>query len=126
MKQLLIVGTILLLAAMMIGAQFTGDNLLSVVWSSAIEYQVVRFILIAMLLGLLFSTPPRSARFRTVLAIVSAALLGGSAVLLLNYQMYALDAVVFIEIAIILAIEAIESPAYVRLSAKKEQLAVRV
>ncbi|MNG07031.1 hypothetical protein D3C84_903160 [compost metagenome] len=121
MKKLLVIGTIMLLAFMMGGLQFTGDDLLSVLWSTTTEYQIIRLALTALLLGLLFSTPPRSMYFRILLAVVATVLLSGSLVMLLNYQMYALDAVMFIEIAIILAIEAIESPAYLRLSTKKEQ-----
>jgi peptidoglycan/LPS O-acetylase OafA/YrhL len=115
----LVIGTISLLGFMITGQQLTGDSFLSELWSSAIEYQAIRVGLIALLFGLLLSAPPRSMRFRMVLSVVSVALLCGSAVILLGYQMKMLDAVVFIELAIIFAIEALESPAHLRLSDQK-------
>ncbi len=124
MRHLLVIGTITLLGCMIAGQQLTSDSLLSVFWSSAIEYQVTRVVLVSLLLGLLFTTPPRSMRFRMALGLVAGALFCGSAAMLLGYQMRILDAVMFIQIAIIFAIEALESPAHLRLSGKKEQVAL--
>ena len=125
MKYLLIIGTIALLAFVMLMPQLAGDNLLAVLWSSTVEYQTVRIILIVLLFGVLFTTPPRSVRFRMTLGVVAVALLFGSAAMLLGYHMKVLDAVIFLEIAIICGIEALESPAPLRLSAKKERVAIR-
>lgn len=125
MRHLLTIGAIALLTFMLLMPQLVNDSLLTVLWSSAVEYQVVRVVLIALLFGLLFTTPPRSMRFRVALGVVSVVLLFGSAAMLLGYQMKILDAVIFLEIAIICGIEALESPAPLRLSSKKERAVAR-
>lgn len=109
MKKLLIAALIFLLGAMFIDGLYHKDAPLMWLASTSVEYAYIRVALIAALLTLLFSSPPRSAAFRTFL-MAFAGVIGLSTVLMsIFYAVPLLDAVVFIEVAIILMIEALES-----------------
>lgn len=126
MKHLIIAGTIALIAAMLIGLHINSDALFSELGSSTLEYDIIRVTLIATLLGLVFSRPPRSTSFRALLSVMGAILVTSAAVMLLHYQMRLLDAVVFIQVAIIFAIEAAEASPHVELPVKEQKLASQV
>ena len=119
MKRIIIAGTIALLAAITVGIPLTHDVLLEAVASNSLASQIIRTVVIGLLLGLLFTKPPRSMYFRTALGFASGLLGIGVAVLLSQYVMPALDAVLFIEVAIIFALEALESAAPLKASRKK-------
>lgn len=126
MKHLIITGTIALVAAMLIGPHINSDALVSELWLSTLEYDIIRIAFIAMLLGLVFSTIPRSVSFRALLCVMSVILVASASVMLLRYQMRLLDAVIFIQVAIIFAIEAAETSPHGNLPAKKQRLASSV
>lgn len=123
MKRLIITGTIALVAAMLIGPHINNDALFSELWSSQLAYDAIRVALIATLLMLVFSKPPRSTHFRALLSVMAVVLLASAPAMLLHYQMKLLDAVVFVQIAIIFAIEAAETSPQLELPAKKQRLA---
>lgn len=110
MKKLLIVGTILLTGALLVSGVFYPDYPLMWLASTSADYSVVRGVLIAILAVLLFSNPPRAVYFRIFLAACAGVLGIATIGLLLTYNMNLIDAIVFMEIAIIFAIEALESP----------------
>ena len=110
MKQLLITGTVLLLLGMMTGTIVAQDNLLQAFASCELLLQGVRALLIGLLLGLFFTSPPRSVYFRAILGTASLLLFIGVPVLVMDNYIRLLDALVFIETAIIFAVNAIESP----------------
>jgi hypothetical protein len=110
MKRILIVGTIVLLIAVMVGTGVAQDNVMQLFASGEPAAQVIRCILFGLLIGLLLTSPPRSVYFRTVLGAGSIVLVVGSAAMLAGNGMLLLDALIFIEAAIIFAVDAIESP----------------
>lgn len=113
MKRFIIAGTIALLAAVTVGTAISQDSLLEVFAANDMLSQLIRVGLIGLLVTLLVTSPPRSMEFRTSLAVISACLTFGVALMLSNYQVAMLDAVLFVEVAIIFALEAIESPVLV-------------
>lgn len=118
MKKLLIAGTIASLAALTLATSVGQDHLLAAFASNDIMLQVVRGALIVLLAGLLLSSPPRSLHFRTILGVVSAALTFSVVLMLERYTIGLIDAILFVEVAIIFALESIESPAVKRAGTK--------
>ena len=114
MKKLLIAGTIASLATLTIATSVGHDSLLAAFASNDIIMQGVRIALIGLLAALLITSPPRSLHFRTILGAVSAALSFGVVLMLERYAIGFLDAVFFIEVAIIFALESIETTEVVK------------
>lgn len=112
MKRIIIAGTVALLIATVIGTGIIKDEILQAFASSDVFSQLIRVVLIGLLTVLLITNPPRSLHFRTGLGIASALLTLGVAVMLSQYGMALLDALVFVEVAIIFALEAFESPVF--------------
>lgn len=125
MKRTIIAGTIVLLGAVFVGSFIGLDHTLLVLTSPSIEFQVVRIALVALMAMLLASNPPRSIDFRTVLGAVSAVLSLGTAVMLVNYQIGIFDAILFLQVAVIFALEAAETQALVKRPVKKIPVAYR-
>lgn len=111
MKRILIAGTATFLLAIMIGTAVAQDNLVQAFASSEPVLQVIRLLLIGLLASLFFTSPPRNIYFRLILGVCSVFLAVGSIAMLVDYYMLVLDTLIFIEIAIIFVINAIESPA---------------
>lgn len=118
MKKVVIAGTIAFLIAITAATALGPDGLLQAFISIDPASQVVRVVLIGLLAALLLSPSPRSLQFRTALSAASAGLTFGVAIMLSQYYMAVLDALLYIEVAIIFALEAIESPAPIKASAK--------
>ncbi len=110
MKKILIAATVALLAAITVATSVGQDHLLAAFASNDIILQIVRVVLIVLLAGLLLSSPPRSMHFRTILGVVSGLLTLSVLVMLERYAIRLLDAALFVEVAIIFALESIESP----------------
>jgi len=110
MKKLLIVGTIILTTALLVSGALYPDSPFMWLASTSVGYEITRAGLIAVLAVLLFSNPPRALYFRFFLAACAACLGIATIGLLFTFQMNLIDAIVFMEIAIIFAIEALESP----------------
>lgn len=111
MKKTLIGATILLTAALLLGGIYYPNSPLMWLAGTSIIYAVLRAILIIILGVLLFSNPPRAYLFRYGIGLVAVVLGVATAVCALTYKINIVDAVVFIEIAIIFGIEALEAPA---------------
>ena len=109
MKQVLIITTTLLIGAMLFDGVYNPDSPLMWLASTATAYAYVRLGLIVILLGLLAFRPPRSFHARVFLGSV-AGILGLSTLILVGqYNIEFLDAIVFMEVAIILMLEALET-----------------
>lgn len=109
-NKLLIGLTLVLVAAMFIGGVYYPDNLfVSIVEDTTPAYAGVRLFTIALLVSLLLTHPPRSIALRAVIGGWSVVLAAVSLQHFFTYQMHILDLVVFLEVAIILGIEALET-----------------
>ena len=104
----LIVATFLLVAVLLVGGVYFPTNPLMWFAGTSDVYQVIRGVILALMVALFLSRPPRSIIFRVLLGVSAAALLAVPIFGVITYQIGAVDAVVFTEVAIILAIEALE------------------
>lgn len=108
MKQLLIIATLLLTVALILGEHYYPNAPLMWMTIASPEGTWLRYGVIGLLALVLFSHPPRG--------VVMRAGLGGSALILAiatiqwltSYHIGLIDAVVYIEVAIIVGIEALE------------------
>lgn len=110
MKRLIIAGTIALLIAITVGSAVAQDSIIMAFVSNDPLSQGVRVVLIGLLASLLFTSAPRNIDFRTALMVASACLTFGVSILFSQFYMAAGDALIFIEVAIILALEGLEAP----------------
>jgi hypothetical protein len=110
MKKLLILGTAVLTTALLINGLFYPESPLMWLASHSVAYSIVRAALLVILVALLLSNPPRAMLFRLFLAACAASLGIATIALLMTFEMNIIDAIVFMEIGIIFAIEALESP----------------
>lgn len=108
-SKLLIGLTLVLVSILLIGGLYYPGTLLMGFAGTTAAYAFIRGAIILLLLGLLVTQPPRSRLFRAMLGTWSVALAVLAGQLLLTYQIYLLDAVMFVEIAIIFAVEALET-----------------
>ena len=108
-SKMLIGWTLVLVGALMLGGLFLQDSLFMAFAGTGLAYTLLRGMIAALLIGLLLTEPPRTHLFRTMLAVWSVALAVTTGQLLLTYQIHLLDAVLFLEVAIIFAVEALEA-----------------
>jgi hypothetical protein len=108
MKRLIISTTIAFLAVVTIGTMIQPDDALTALAAGDTLSQVVRIMLIGLLTSFLFIEPPRSMHLRVFLGGASIALAVGAVSLVPSYVIGIIDAVLYIEVAIIFAIEALE------------------
>ena len=108
-KKLLMIATILLVSAMLFDGLYQKDAPLMWLAATTVNYAYMRAALIVVLMTLLITNPPRSQYFRTFLAGFASALFVGTIFLTQTYAVGLLDAVIFVEVAIICMIEALES-----------------
>jgi hypothetical protein len=107
-RTLLTGSTLLITTALLIGGIFYPNDFFMHFAASSPLYTVLRISIIAILVGLLLTNPPRAVAFRTIVASW-AALLGALSInLLVTYQVNLFDIVVFLELAVIFSIEALE------------------
>lgn len=109
MKRLLIAGTIILTTALLLGGIYYPDDPFMWLASTSTNFEVIRAGLIALLAVLFFADPPRAIFFRVILAACASVLVIGTLWMLSTYTMYLIDAIMFVEIAIIFGVEALES-----------------
>lgn len=121
MKKMLIGGTLILTLGMLILGITNPAHPLMWLASTSQGYELTRAGLVVLLAALLFSNPPRAVYFRVILGVVAAGLAVSTVALLLSYEMNLLDAIVFSEVAIIFAIEALESTENYPVTTKKSK-----
>jgi len=107
--KLLIGSTLLLVIALLLGAVYYPDTLIMSLTDTSLSYTIIRIIVALLLLSLLITKPPRSYALRAVIGGWSMILAYVSFTSLFSYQLRLFDALVFLEIAIIFAIEALET-----------------
>lgn len=108
MKNFIIIGTAILVAALLVGGIYFPDAPLMWFASTGAVYSVLRGITLAALVLLLVTNPPRSRNFRMILSGL-AIFIGTFAVSAIEtYSVGLIDAAVFSQVAILLGIEALE------------------
>lgn len=108
-SKLMIGLTLVLVGILLIGGIYYPGSLMMAFAGTSTAYLVLRIVIMALLIGLLVTNPPRSRLFRTMLAVWAVALAVLAGQLLLSYQIFLLDAIVYIEVAIIFGTEALEA-----------------
>ena len=86
------------------------ENGISLLITSSVTANVFRAGIVVLLLALLLTHPPRSLSFRAILFASSVGLLTVPLALLLSYSLSLLDALIFLMVGIICAVEALEYP----------------
>lgn len=99
---------ILVIALLIGGIYYPGSFMMSLAGTDTL-YSLIRGAIVVLLIGLLVTNPPRSYVLRAIIGVWSVLLAATSVQLLYSYRVNILDAIVFIEIAIIFAIEALET-----------------
>ena len=100
--------TLVFVTTLLVGGLMYPESLLMAFAGVGVTFTVLRIVMIALLVGLLLTNPPRSHMFRTMLGVWAVALAVTAGQLLMNYQIHMLDAILFIEVAIIFGAEALE------------------
>lgn len=109
MKQVLIITTTLLIGAMLFDGVYNHNSPLMWMASTDTAYIYVRLGLMVILLSLLAFRPPRSLLGRIFLVVTALGLSISTIILVGQYNIAWLDAIVFIEVSIIFMIEALET-----------------
>ncbi|MEO5499681.1 MAG: hypothetical protein ABIR46_04235 [Candidatus Saccharimonadales bacterium] len=105
----LIAATLVFVSALLIGGIYYPGSFAMILADTKMTFTVLRAVVCILLIGLLLTNPPRSIVLRSIVGAGSVFLLIMISYLLLNFQMYLLDAIVFLEVTIIFGIEALES-----------------
>lgn len=108
-KRLLIIVTVFLVGIMLFDSLYYKDAPLMWLASTSLDYAYMRTVLVIVLISLFVSSPPRSQHFRLFLGSFALALFGSTLWLSLSYAIDLLDTVIFIEVAIIFMLEALEA-----------------
>lgn len=112
MKKILIGSTICLIAALLAAGLYYPDAPLMWIASSTTTFAVLRGLMLAALITLLVTQPPRNVYLRGFMMVFGVAL-GITAVnTMLAYEIGFLDAIVLMEVAIICVIEGLEAELY--------------
>lgn len=107
--KVLIGSTLLGVLSLMAGSAYYADTLVMSLADNGPLYAVVRGIAAILLVTLLVTNPPRSHALRAAIGAWSIVLAALSVQLFFAYQLHILDTVIFMEIAIIFGIEALET-----------------
>lgn len=108
MKKLLLIGTIMFMAALLFSGIYAPNSPLMWLASTDPGYAYIRGGIIAVLIILLATNPPRSLHFRVSLGMFSALLCGVAVYLTWNFSLPLVDALSFVEVAAVCAVEALE------------------
>lgn len=105
----LVIFTLMFVAMLFVGSIYFTDTLLISLADTSPTYQLLRAAIVVLLISILVTNPPRSLKLRSMIGAWSF-LLGLQAIeSLFSYQLRLLDGILFLEVAIILAIEALET-----------------
>lgn len=108
-KQVITAGSILMALWLLGSSIMQPDGFVMSFAAGGAVHGVLRGLIVGALLAVLLSRPPRSMPFRIVLGAVSSVVLAGACVSMMDYQIGILDAILYLQVSIILAIEAIEN-----------------
>lgn len=109
MKQVVIVGTFLITASLLVGGLYYPDSPMMWLASTSTGFAIIRAAVLVLLGTLLWVEPPRPFYIRAIIGGAAAALLVTVIWLTQNYTLEPIDTVVFIEVAIVFGIEALEA-----------------
>lgn len=101
--------TLLFVATLFAGSIYFPDTFVMSLADTSAMYQFLRGAIVVLLISLLVTTPPRSMALRTMIGGWSFLLAVQAVEALVSYQLRLLDGLVFLEVAIILGIEALET-----------------
>lgn len=104
---------IILMLIGLVGASFVIsvsdiDPIMHAFLAGGVAANVLRLGILALLVMLLVTNPPRSLRIRLLSIAASAMMVGLCMFQLLSYNAFVVDAIIYIELAIVFAIEALE------------------
>lgn len=102
-------GGALIAVALILGSMLIPGSFVMTLASTSTLMNVMRFVIIALMIGLIVTNPPRSRKFRAILAITSVTLLYMAAARALSGTIQVADSVLFLQAGISFAIEALES-----------------
>lgn len=109
LKYLLVLGSSCLAASLLYASLAMPDSFVMSFAGSGAVHTMLRIIIVGALIAVLLSRPPRSAQFRVALGVVSSIILVAACFSMMDYKIGVLDAILYLEVSIILAIEAIEN-----------------
>lgn len=105
-QKLLIVATLILVLLFNVFHIYTDPTSLAPVGS--IGFEIGRLLTALFLFFLLITDPPRSLLFRSILGVSACIIFGITTYSFFSYQLGFIDSVLYIEVAIILGLEALE------------------
>lgn len=111
-NKFLIGGTVGLIATILVASVFFQSSPLLWFVDTSPVYLFLRSVMVLLMIGLLVTSPPRSKLLRSSLAIFAVMLVVVVVERVMAYQIHLLDVIIFIEVAIILAIESLERSTY--------------
>lgn len=109
MKYVVIAGTFLITASLLIGGLYYPNSPLMWLASTTTSFAVIRGAILVLLGVLLIVRPPRPVYVRAIIGAAATALLVSAVWFTATYMIQPIDTVVFIEVAIIFGIEALET-----------------
>ena len=105
-QKLLIVATLMIVLLFDVFHVYTDPTSLAPVGS--IGFEIGRYLTALFLFFLLITDPPRSLLFRSILGVSACVIFGIATYSLFTYQLGFIDSVLYMEVAIILGLEALE------------------
>lgn len=108
MKYVVIAGTFLITASLLIGGVYYPNSPLMWLASTSTSFAVIRGAILVLLGALLVVRPPRPLYLRAIIGAAATALLVSALWFTTTYMIQPIDTVVFVEVAIVFGIEALE------------------
>lgn len=119
--RLLIGSTLLLVVGLLVGSiMYPTTTAMSLADTSPL-FTAIRSSIVVLLVWLLLTKPPRSYALRIGVGAWALALATLTVVLLFSYQIRVFDAIIFLEVAVIFAVEALESRISIPVDKKPSQ-----
>ena len=107
--KIFVILTLLFVLLMFTGGIYFPNTIEMSLADTSFAYTILRAGIIALLISILVTKPPRSLALRGMIGSWSFLLFVQAVEALLSYELRLLDGIVFIKVAIILAIEALET-----------------
>jgi hypothetical protein len=108
MQKLLIVGSTIMAAILLVGGLYFPNEFIMWMASTSLTFAVTRGVIILALLGLLFTHPPRKVWFRMLLSILAVSQISWALAEINSGSIHILDAMLLLNTGIIFAIAALE------------------
>jgi hypothetical protein len=105
----LVIATLLFVSLLFAGSIYFPDTLFMSLADTSPTYLFLRGAIIVLLISILVTKPPRSLKLRAMIGAWSFLLAIQSIESLFSYELRLMDSLVFMEVAIILGIEALET-----------------